>query len=398
MRGPSNLILVRHGQSESNLAQDRSKCGIEEDWSQEFSDRHTSQYKLTTLGREQAKITVGKNNKMRGPSNLILVRHGQSESNLAQDRSKCGIEEDWSQEFSDRHTSQYKLTTLGREQAKITGDYLKEHVLNGNFDRHYCSEFVRAMQTAALLDLPNADWLLEFNLRERDMGILAGHSKQSRKREYGKELRRRERDIFYYAPPGGESIASICIRVDKFLDSLDRNCSGLDVIVVCHGNIMEAFRLRLERMSQYQYRQYKADQANDPTKKIKNCEIFWYSRRNPNSLKIEDTIRFKWSKFIWPINQSSEGWKKISRISFNNKDLLDQITEIPQLVDNNERDLVEFNSGNYTYYSTLANEYKKKSKKLLPAPNDGSSNNNNEKNTQEEEEEEEDEIDLLVVD
>ena len=71
------------------------------------------------------------------------------------------------------------------------------------------------METASLLELEGADWNMEFNLRERDAGILDGISKKERRKEFATELARRERDLFYWQPPGGESIAGMCIRYCK---------------------------------------------------------------------------------------------------------------------------------------------------------------------------------------
>jgi hypothetical protein len=110
---------------------------------------------------------------LRGPTDLILVRHGQSEGNLAQDRSAAGDEEDWIKGFSDKHTSRYRLTQLGRDQAKYAGKWIRDNIHRGKdkfFDMSFTSEYIRAMETAALLDLPEDRWLLNPFLREKDKG------------------------------------------------------------------------------------------------------------------------------------------------------------------------------------------------------------------------------------
>ena len=74
------------------------------------------------------------------------------------------------------------------------------------------------METAGLLGFEGADWNVEFSLRERDNGVLANLSKKERKEEYAHELARRDRDLFYWQPPGGESIATMCIRyIETFI-------------------------------------------------------------------------------------------------------------------------------------------------------------------------------------
>ena len=58
-------------------------------------------------------------------------------------------------------------------------------------------------------------------------GVLAGQSKAQRIAQFGTELERQKKDPFYYAPPGGESVADCCMRVENMLDVLRRSCAGL---------------------------------------------------------------------------------------------------------------------------------------------------------------------------
>lgn len=69
-----------------------------------------------------------------GPVDLVLVRHGESEGNLAQARSKAGVDSDWADEFAERHSSRYRLTDKGRKQAKVTGDYIRKNIYD-SFDK-----------------------------------------------------------------------------------------------------------------------------------------------------------------------------------------------------------------------------------------------------------------------
>ena len=56
------------------------------------------------------------------PVDLVLVRHGESEGNLYK-RSPPGEARD---RVRDRHTSQFRLTDLGRVQSKRTGKILMD--------------------------------------------------------------------------------------------------------------------------------------------------------------------------------------------------------------------------------------------------------------------------------
>jgi len=186
------------------------------------------------------------------------------------------------------------------------------------------------METASLLDLDHADWFVEFNLRERDNGVLAGLSKKERKSEYAHELVRRERDLFYWQPPGGESVAGMCMRVDRFLKSIERSCAGLRVIVVCHGNIMEGFRIILEKLTQHSW--IRLRDSADPSDKIHNCQIFWYSRRDPKTRVVRSNIKFCKSICPWDTSKSRNDWEHVVQPSFSNQDLLEHVQTIPQLV------------------------------------------------------------------
>jgi len=269
----------------------------------------------------------------RGPVDLVLVRHGESEGNLAQHRSKHGIQKDWEGPFSMRHSSRYRLTDKGRQHAATAGEYIRSNIY-GTFDRYYTSEYVRAMETASLLGIDQAQWELDFNLRERDMGVLSEVSKKDQLEAYSSELERRDRDLFYWQPSGGESIAGTCQRVHHFLTELQRNCSGLRVLVVCHCNILEAFRILLEKLTQNQWMLLR--NSNNPFDRIHKSQIFWYSRRNPETHRVHGNMNWVQSICPWDVSRSRNEWETITRPSFSSRDLLDHVNAIPQLVNNEE--------------------------------------------------------------
>jgi len=200
---------------------------------------------------------------------------------------------------------------------------------------------VRAMETAALLDLPSAKWYCEFYLRELDKGILAGQSKKEREKNHKVELVRKAMDPFFYAAPGGESVADCCIRIERVLDIMRQSCSGLRVAIVCHGNIMKAFRVRMERMSQSQYFDtFVQSEADDD--KIRNCQIIWYTRRNPENHRVSS--KFRWMKSVCPWDEQSvkgQGWREINRPNYTNEELLTAVQSVPQVVNYSPGELPE---------------------------------------------------------
>lgn len=161
------------------------------------------------------------------PISLTLVRHGESEGNIAVNRSKKGDHSDYTPEFMAKHSSRWRLTERGRGQVKIAAEWLRRHH-PGSFDRHYTSDCIRAQETAALLCRANARWYSDIYLRERDRGDLDVCSHEEAIAKYSDSLRRREIDPFYWCPPNGESMAQLCMRIDRFLDTLHRDGSGKD--------------------------------------------------------------------------------------------------------------------------------------------------------------------------
>jgi len=258
------------------------------------------------------------------PMNLVLVRHGQSEGNVAFNLLKKEDDSLFTPEFAARHTSLWRLTNKGIEQAKIAGNWIKNEI-GIVFDKFYVSEYVRALETAVHLELPNANWFVEFYVRERDYGDLDSFSLEERK-EYFK-ANHRSMDKFYWSPPNGESIAQLCLRVDRFLHTLHRECVGKSVIVVCHGDLMWAFRIRLERIGPRLY-----EELRTSGEKIYNGQIIHYTRQNPSDGNVIDNIG--WVKSVCPNNLhlTSNQWENINRRSFSNEDLSLLVNSVERII------------------------------------------------------------------
>jgi len=266
------------------------------------------------------------------PYELVLVRHGQSEGNEAVARSKLGDLSAYTPDFQKKHSSSYRLTDKGIEQAKVTGKFLREKI-GDQYDRYYTSEYVRAMETAALLELPSAQWYTEITLRERDKGLLDNVSWIERNEKYGDEMRRRKRDAFFWAPPGGESLAQICQRIDHTMTTLRRDCSKKKVIIVCHGEIMWGFRVRLERLSQIRFHQMTS--SDDLRDKIHNTQILQYTRVHPKTGEIYPVFKFMRSICPWKPEYGSEEWLEFERPTYSNEDLMHSVQTVPRYVNNN---------------------------------------------------------------
>lgn len=262
------------------------------------------------------------------PIDLVFVRHGQSEQNLALNAAKKGDNSLYTDEFRARHASAHRLTKKGREQAKMAGDWLKEHGL-GYFDRRYVSDYVRARETAALLGVEGSDWYVDYMLREREWGDLDGTTFEERQEMSKKSMITKDTDPFYWIPPNGESIAQLTTRLRRLFDTLHRECSDKKVVVVCHGEVMWAMRQMLELMPLAEW--IRQDNSKDPLDRIHNCQILHYTRRDPETGEL--TGHLNWMRSICPtdLSLSRNDWGVIERKRFSNEELLASAQQVSLL-------------------------------------------------------------------
>lgn len=258
------------------------------------------------------------------PKNLFLVRHGQSEGNLVRKQyEESGNESFFSDEFLGLHESQYALTDLGVEQAKKAGRWFLKNRWNV-FDRMLVSNNVRAMQTAAYLNIENAHWMIDFNLRERDGGLFNVMTPSQRDANYSDQKKFYNKQPFLFRPPQGESIADVCQRVKIVIDTLARECDSKNVIIVCHGHVMRTFRVILERMSLKKTNEFLL--ANEEWGKVPNCSIIHYTRDNPFDEGRGLADHFDWVRMIRPAGggKFEDEFSTIERKKFSNKELLSE--------------------------------------------------------------------------
>lgn len=267
------------------------------------------------------------------PIDLVLIRHAESEGNVASKWSRRGDHSAYTTKFRQRHSSQWRLTDRGVEQAQQAGIWVREN-LGTNFDRYYVSEYIRAKETAVHLGFPNAEWFSDLYLRERDWGDLDVMPEDERHVKYGVALAKRKQDAFYWCPPNGESMASLCLRIDRVLDTLHRECGGKKVVIVCHGEVMWAFRVRLERMAQARYREL--DLSTNPLNRIHNCQILQYSRIDPSSG--DEAPYLGWMRSVCPFDPSlsTNEWEQIVRTRYSNTALLELVEQYPRLIKGGE--------------------------------------------------------------
>lgn len=263
------------------------------------------------------------------PIDLVLVRHGESEGNVANKRSRRGDNAAFTPEFRARHSSSWRLTDRGLAQAHAAGKWIRKN-LALPFDRHYTSAYIRAMETAALLALPAAQWYLEFYLRERDWGDMDVMPDDERRARFSEAMRRREVDALFWAPPNGESLASACLRQDRVFDTLHRECSSMRVLMVLHGETMWAQRIRLERLTPRQFREL--DESSDPRDHIYNCQILHFTRRDPKKGTLSPHLNWMRSICPWDLARSRNEWETIVRPRYSSADLAREVRRVHRMI------------------------------------------------------------------
>jgi len=171
-------------------------------------------------------------------ANLLLARHGESETNA-------------SNAFSGRANPE--LTPRGIEQAKQAG--LKLATLGLKPDRVFTSEMRRCQQTTRLvLDAADCGELTitcNHALNERDYGLLTGMDKNLAAEKFGKEQVQRWRRSYAEAPPDGESLQDTAARVLAYYVRivLPAILTGGTTLIVSHGNTLRSLIMALDGMS-----------------------------------------------------------------------------------------------------------------------------------------------------
>lgn len=259
------------------------------------------------------------------PLELVFVRHGESEANVAYIANKergAG----YSQEFRNKPNHEMELTPRGVEQAMAAGNWIKQNIHNGIFDQYYVSPFKRAMHTAGYLHLPGGEegkvWKIRSYIREQSYGYLDSLTRDEQKKKYPDIMALKERDGVYWTRLGGESMADLVDRTKLgIIQTLYREVPEENAIVVAHGNVLWAVRIIMEGLTFEKYE----EMDNMPLEKVNNCQVLQYTRINPDNAS-EVAQNFKWMRSVcpWDTSLSNNKWRKITRSRFSNKDLLEK--------------------------------------------------------------------------
>ncbi len=164
---------------------------------------------------------------------IFYIRHGETE---------------WNADGRLQGNQDIPLNDLGRSQATHAGDILVD--LFARDDRvpsslsFVASPLQRARVTMELLrtalQLPPRDYALDDRLREIGYGHWEGSTLAQMQASDPEVYATRQRDKWTVPPPGGESYASVQLRMGDWYDSLK-----VDTVAVAHGGTARALMVAL---------------------------------------------------------------------------------------------------------------------------------------------------------
>jgi broad specificity phosphatase PhoE len=182
-------------------------------------------------------------------SRLTLLRHGESEANVAAADAERRGEHRIAVPARD---ADVVLTPRGREQAAAAGRRLA--ALAHPPRVVWVSPYARARETAAIaLDTAGitAEIVVDERLRDRELGIFDALTSAGVAALYPDEsARRRWHGKFYHRPPGGESWADVALRIRSVLRDIDDATVDGEVLVVSHDAVVALIRYVCERFEE----------------------------------------------------------------------------------------------------------------------------------------------------
>ena len=207
------------------------------------------------------------------PEALWLVRHGQSQGNVARDLA----DEAGHHEIDiDVRDVDVPLSELGHRQAEATGRWFAALRAEERPELILCSPYLRAHQTAEAICAAGGlggpvKLVIDERLREREFGIFDRLTTAGIRNKYPEEAAHRAMlGKFYHRPPGGESWADVILRLRSALNTINLHYCDRRVLIVCHQVVVLCMRYILEGLTEQDILRI------DKQAEILNCGIVRY--------------------------------------------------------------------------------------------------------------------------
>ncbi|MDP2010009.1 MAG: histidine phosphatase family protein [Phenylobacterium sp.] len=212
--------------------------------------------------------------KSRWPSELWIVRHGESAGNVARDLAHAsGLGRI---DIAERDVD-VPLSDLGEEQARALGRWFADQPVGERPEVVLTSPYLRAIHTAELIGEAggltdrSATRCVDERLREREFGILDRLTTLGVKDLHPDQAAMRASlGKFYHRPPGGESWCDVILRLRSMLDTLSLHHAERRVLIVGHQVVVLCLRYLLEGLNEQQI--LEIDAEGD----VANCGVTQY--------------------------------------------------------------------------------------------------------------------------
>jgi broad specificity phosphatase PhoE len=210
------------------------------------------------------------------PDQLWIVRHGESDGNVARDAAyTSGLAVI---EIAERDMD-VPLSPRGEEQSRALGEWFAALPSDEKPNVMLVSPYRRARQTAEIIEREGGTDLsapagVDERLREKEFGILDRLTRVGIEQRFPDQAESRARvGKFYFRPPGGESWCDVILRLRSVLDtvSLHHSQPGTRVLIVAHQVIVLCLRYLLESMTEEEI--LAIDREGD----VANCGVTIYA-------------------------------------------------------------------------------------------------------------------------
>lgn len=158
---------------------------------------------------------------------LLLIRHGQSQANL--DKRFAG------------HVD-VPLTDLGRQQGKLTAEFLK----NEKIDAVYSSMLTRAYDTACFTAQKHGlSVIKDAGVNEINGGDWENLTYPEIEKKFPQMIHIWRTNIGRTRCENGEAVSEVAERVYSAMENIAKKHPGQTVVIGCHGMAIRAFCLKV---------------------------------------------------------------------------------------------------------------------------------------------------------
>ncbi|MDO5699100.1 MAG: histidine phosphatase family protein [Dermatophilus congolensis] len=185
------------------------------------------------------------------PSELVLIRHGESVGNVADRVAREKDAHHLELDYRDADTplsdvGEEQASAVGRWAASLGEQERPRVVISSPYRRAFQTAQL------AVKELGLSDHIVvDERLRERDLGLFDGMTGAGIRHNYPEEAARRDEvGKFYYRPPGGESWTDVVARVRSVLTDIRGEYDEEKVWLFSHQAVIMSFRFVLEGLDE----------------------------------------------------------------------------------------------------------------------------------------------------